>query len=156
MSRRFHCDLGRLTASDVAIAEAVRVTRTGGRIVCTHPDHESMVIAVPGAPEHLVALTKWTRIELNYRSGRVPRMVPGILRGLGCVDVHTEAFTVLVEDPDSRPYALPHWLRSWKRDGKIDVSEAELAVWDEAIEAARHDNGFFFMLTYLLTHGTVG
>lgn len=140
---------------ELALSEAVRVTRRGGRIVCAHPDHESMVIAVPGAPEHLIALTKWTRIELNYRSGRAPRMVPAMLYSLGCVDVRTEAFTAVIEDPDAAPYALPHWLRSWKRAGKIDLEDAELALWDEAIEAARADDGFFFTLTYLLTHATV-
>jgi hypothetical protein len=114
-----------------------------------------MVIAVPGAPEHLIALTKWTRIELNYRSGRVPRMIPAMLRSLGCVDVHTEAFTAVIENPDAAPYALPHWLKSWNRAGKIALEAAELAAWDEAIEAARNDDGFFFTLTYLLTHGTV-
>lgn len=151
------CDrvLYHLEQPELALSEAVRITRPGGRIVCTHPDHESMVIAVPGAPEHLIALTKWTRIELNYRTGRTPRRVPEMLRRLGCVDVHTEAFTVVVEDPDSRPYELPHWLRSWKRAGKVEVADADLVLWDGAIEAARHGNGFFFTLTYLLTHGVV-
>jgi len=151
------CDrvLYHLTDPERALAEAVRITRPGGRIVCTHPDHESMVIAVPGAPEHLVTLTKWSRIELNYVNGRVPRHVPAMLAALGGTDVHTEAFTVVVEDPDARPYARPHWLRSWKSKGALDVSDADLKAWDEAIEASRHGNGFFFTLTYLLTHGTV-
>ena len=137
-----------------ALREAVRVTKRGGRIVSTHPDHESMVIAVPGAPEHLVALTKWTRIELNYLNGTVPRRVPQILTDLGCVDVHTEAFTVVVEDPD-QVYALPEWLRSWRRKGAIEVTDDDLDLWDRAIDAARRGNGFFFTLTYLLTYGSV-
>lgn len=151
------CDrvLYHLERPELGLAEAVRITRPGGRIVCAHPDHESMVIAVPGAPERLIALTKWTRIELNYRSGRIPRKIPELLRSFECIDVHTEAFTVVVEDPDSRPYALPHWLRSWRRAGKIELADEDLAEWDNAIEAARHDNGFFFTLTYLLTYGTV-
>lgn len=151
------CDrvLYHLEQPEQALAEATRITRRGGKIVCTHPDHESMVIAVPGAPEHLIALTKWTRIELNYLNGRVPRRVPELLLALGCTDVHTEAFTVVVEDPDSSTYALPHWLRSWKNKRAIDVTDAELATWDDAVEASRHDNGFFFTLTYLVTHGTV-
>ena len=107
------------------------------------------------APEELIALTKWTRIELNYRNGRVPRMVPAMLRRLGCVEVHTEAFAVVVEDPDDSPYALSRWLGSWKRTGKIDLADTDLMIWDQAIEAARHDNGFFVTLTYLLTHGLV-
>jgi len=114
-----------------------------------------MVIAIPGAPEKLIALTKWTRIELNYVNGRVPRRVPELLCSLGCTDVHTEAFTVVVEDPDSRPYALPSWLRSWRRKGAIEVTDADLAVWDAAVESSRRGNGFFFSLTYLLSYGTV-
>jgi SAM-dependent methyltransferase len=151
------CDrvLYHLEQPEQALGEAVRITRPGGKIVCTHPDHESMVIAVPGAPQHLLELTKSTRIELNYRNGRVPRRVPEMLVALGCVDVHTEAFTVVVEDPDCAPYALPHWLRAWTNKGAIDVTEADLATWDKLIEASRHNNGFFFTLTYLLTHGTV-
>lgn len=137
-----------------ALRQARRLLRTGGRIACTHPDHESMVIAVPDAPEHLVALAKSTRIELNYVNGKVPRHIPAMLLDLGFVDVRTEAFTVVVEDPDTRPYALPHWLRQWRDRGDIDVSEAELAEWDAAIDAARRRGGFFFTLTYLLTYGT--
>jgi SAM-dependent methyltransferase len=138
-----------------ALAEAVRVTRPNGTIVSTHPDHESMVISVPGAPDDLIALTKETRIELNYVNGRVPRLVPKMLLDLGCLGVHTEAFTVVVEDPDSKPYALPHWLRSWRDKGAIDVSDVDLETWDAAIEECRRSGGFFFTLTYLLTYGIV-
>ena len=94
-------------------------------------------MSVPGAPDELIALTTWTRIARNHRNGRVPRLFPAMLRRLGCVVVHTEASTVVVEHPDDGPCALPRWLRSWKRAG------------------ARLDNGFSFTLTYLLTHGLV-
>jgi SAM-dependent methyltransferase len=150
------CDrvLYHLDQPEQALSEAMRITRPGGKILCTHPDHESIIIADPGAPQHLVALTKQTRIEHNYRHGRAPQRVPELLVALGCVDVHTEAFTVVIEDPDSAPYALPHWLRSSNNNGAIHITKAELAAWDDAIEASRHNNGFFFTLTYLLTHGT--
>jgi hypothetical protein len=55
--------------------------------------------------------------------------LPEMLVARGCVDVHSEAFTVVVEDPDSAPYALPHWLRSWKNKRAIEVTEAELGAW---------------------------
>ena len=123
--------------------------------MCTHPDSESMVIAVPGAPEHLVDLAKWSRINLNYVNGEVPRRVPQMLTDLGCTQIHTEGFTVVIEDPDSDAYAFPHWLRSWQRKGALDISEEDLDTWDRAIDAALHGNGFFFSLTYLLTYATV-
>ena len=138
-----------------ALAEAARVLRSGGRIVCVHPDHESVVLEVPGAPDHLVALTKWVRLELNYVSGRVPRQVPRLLGEAGFDDVHTEAFTLVVEDPEEPSLALPHWLRSFRRQGRVDVTDHELAAWDAAIESARRDGGYLFTLTYLLTFGTL-
>jgi SAM-dependent methyltransferase len=151
------CDrvLYHLEHPELALAEAVRMTRPGGRIVCVHPDYESMLIAVPGAPDHLVALTKWARVKANYANGRVPRRVPELLLALGCVDVHTEAFTAVVDDPDDPTFALPHWLREWKHAGVIEISESELTEWDDAIEASRAGNGFFFTVTFLLTHGSV-
>lgn len=151
------CDrvLYHLAEPRIALAEAVRITRTGGRIVCTHPDHESMVIAVPGAPEHLVALTKWGRTELNYVNGRVARLVPEMLVDLGCRDVRTEAFTVVIHDPDALPYAFPLWLRQWADAGQVDVDREDLDRWDVAIDAARNGSGFFFTLTYLLTSARV-
>lgn len=151
------CDrvLYHLHQPERALAEAVRVTSPGGRIVCTHPDYESMMIDVPGAPEHLVALTKSTRIELNYRSGTVPRRLPKMLLDLGVTDVHTEMFTVVVEDIDDSTYALPRWLRQWRDAGAVDVSDGELQAWDEALEAGRRDGRSSFTLTYLLTYGTV-
>jgi SAM-dependent methyltransferase len=137
-----------------ALSEASRVLRDGGRIVCAHPDHESMVLEVPGAPEGLVALAKSTRIELNYLSGRIPRQVPRLLLDLGFSDVETEAFTEVVSDPDAPDYAVPAWLREWRDRGKVDISDAELHQWDAAVDDARHHGGFLFALTYLVTRGT--
>jgi hypothetical protein len=48
---------------------------------------------------------------------------------------------------------LPDWLQSWRRTGQIDVTDAELRLWDEAIEKARHNGGYLFVLTYLVTFG---
>jgi SAM-dependent methyltransferase len=148
------CDrvLYHLDDPGAALAEASRALRRGGRIVCAHPDHESLVLEVPGAPDHLVALTKWTRIHLNYRNGTVPRRVPRMLRDLGFRDVRTEAFTEVVDDPDAADYAVPAWLREWRDRRAIDVSDGELQQWDASIDEARRRGGYIFVLTYLVTH----
>jgi SAM-dependent methyltransferase len=150
------CDrvLYHLETPELALAEAARVLRPGGRIACAHPDHESIVLEVPGAPAHLLALTKRGRTDLNYQCGTVPRRVPAILLGLGFVDVRTEAFTVVAEHPDAEPFAIPLWLREWRDQGLLDVSDDELKEWDTAVDRARARGGFLFTLTYLLTYGT--
>lgn len=137
-----------------ALAEATRILRPGGRIACAHPDHESVVLEVPEAPPHLVSLVKRGRTELNYVNGTVPRKVPRMLLDLGYEDVRTEAFTVVVDHPDAKPFAIPLWLREWKESGRVDVSDDDLSAWDSSVEAARREGGFLFTLSYLLTYGT--
>jgi hypothetical protein len=121
--------------------------------VCCHPDYESFVLEVPGAPPHLVALAKRTRIELNYLNATIARRVPRLLLDLGFAGVATEAFTLIVDDPDEPSLSVPTWLRDWNERGRIALSDAELSAWDEAVDRARHEGGYLASLTYLLSHG---
>jgi SAM-dependent methyltransferase len=154
--RAVRCDrvLYHLAEPALALREAARVLGETGRIVCAHPDYESMVLEVPGAPTHLVALTKWTRIALNYTNGTVARKLPKLLFDLGFSNIRTEAFTEVVSDPDAPEYDVPRWLHSWRSQGKIDATDDELRQWDDAIEDARHHGGYLFTLTYLVTYAT--
>lgn len=149
---RFDRVLYHLRDVEVALAEAARVLRSGGRIVCAHPDNEALVLEVPGARPDLVALTKRTRIELNYVNGTVVRRIPGLLASSGFANVTTEEFTVVLDDPDEPSFAVPSWLRSWAERGGIDLAESDLREWDQAIERARREGGYRFTLPYLVTH----
>jgi SAM-dependent methyltransferase len=150
---RFDRVLYHLAQPELALAEGARILHSGGRLVCAHPDHESLVIEVPRAPQHLVALAKQTRIDLNYMNGTVPRRIPRMLVDLGFTEVRTEAFTLIVDDPDEPSISLPSWLRSWRQLGQVDLTDGELVAWDEAIDDARKSGGYLFALTYLVTFG---
>jgi SAM-dependent methyltransferase len=141
-----------LSDAEAALAEAARVLGPGGRIVCAHPDNESLELEVPGAREDLIALTKRTRIELNYVNGTVVRRIPHLLLSSGFVDVGTDVFTLVLDDPDELAFAVPTWLRNWTERGDVDLSAGDLEEWDEAIENARRCGGYRFTLPYLVTH----
>jgi SAM-dependent methyltransferase len=149
---RFDRVLYHLSEPEVALAEAARLLRPGGRIVCAHPDNESIELEVPGAREDLIALTKRTRVELNYVNGTVVRRIPNLLLSAGFVDVDTEVFTLVVDDPDEPAFAVPAWLRNWTERGDVDLSSSDLDEWDEAIEKARRRGSYRFTLPYLVTH----
>ena len=52
-----------------ALAEMVRVTRPGGRVVIADPDQGSLVISVPGVRTELVAAVRRLRRDVGYRNG---------------------------------------------------------------------------------------
>jgi ubiquinone/menaquinone biosynthesis C-methylase UbiE len=137
---------------EAAISDAARVLRPGGRLVCTHPDYESLVLEVPGAPVHLVAAAKRCRIEFNYRDSTVPRRVPRLMLDAGFVEVTTEAFVFVTDDPDEPSLSVPSWLESSTRRGDLELDDAELGAWDRAIGEARLNGGYLAAITYLLTH----
>lgn len=143
-----------LERPEAAIDEAARVLRPGGRLVCTHPDYESLVLEVPSAPAHLLAAAKSSRIELNYRDSTVPRRIPQLMLQAGFTEVATEAFAFVTDDPDEPSLSVPTWLASWTNRGHLQLSEADLAKWDEAIVDARHNGGYLAVVTYLLTSGS--
>src|SRR5262249_61526107 len=81
-----------------AVAEMIRVTRTGGVVVAAEPDQESLVIAVPGVSMDLCDRGKALRRDVGYRNGRLASRVPELLGRLGRAQSSVRA----------RARALPH------------------------------------------------
>ena len=133
-----------------ALAELVRVTRPGGRVVTADPDQGSLVIEVPGAADTLVSRVTALRREIGYRNGTYARRLPRLLGELGLVDVTVDAFPLVLTNPDDA-FGLPTWVDYWRAEGPFGDREA--AEWAAAIRRAREQPGFVFALLYLVTSG---
>jgi SAM-dependent methyltransferase len=136
-----------------AVAEMIRVTRTGGVVVAAEPDQESLVIAVPGVSADLCDRVKALRRDVGYRNGRLASRLPELFGRLGLSQVSVEAFPLVLTDPGDA-FGLPNWPRLW-RDARLgQFTDADLAEWDEGMRAAvaRH-GGLVYALTFLVVAG---
>jgi SAM-dependent methyltransferase len=135
-----------------AVAEMVRVTRPGGRVVVADPDQETLVIDVPGVASSLADRVKAFRRDVGYRNGRFVASLPGRLVAMGLGDVSVEGFPLVITDPDES-FGLPGWVR-WARDTGHAFSEADAAAWDRGIERARAE-GLVYALLYFVVSAVV-
>jgi SAM-dependent methyltransferase len=133
-----------------AVAEMVRVTRSGGRVVVADPDQETLVIHVPGVPWSLADRVKALRRDVGYRNGRFVTTLPGRLVAMGLGDVTVDAFPLVITDPDEA-FGLPTWPR-WGRDHGHGFTDADLDTWDRGIERAR-TGGLVYALLYFVVSG---
>ena len=135
-----------------AIAEVVRVTRPGGRIVLADPDQESLLIHVPGVPTSFTDRIKQLRRDVGYRNGRLASHLPEVFASHGMTDIAIRAFPLTITDPDEA-FGLPTWPHLWNEQGVGAWADDELARWDEAIERSG-TSGFVYALTYFVVSGT--
>lgn len=136
-----------------AVAELVRVTRLGGRVVVADPDQESLIVQVPGVPRRVLDQVKRLRRDVGYRNGRLAGEMPGVLASLGLADVDVAAFPLVVTDP-TEAFGLPSWPRLWRDAGVGSWTDEDLRRWDEGVAAASvPGSGFVFALMYLVVTG---
>jgi hypothetical protein len=88
------------------------------------------------------------RRDRGYRNGTLARRVPALLAGMGLHDVITEAFPLVLTDPEDA-FGLPGWPRYWAPS----FSEGEIAEWERAVREHR-EGEFVYALLYLVIAGT--
>jgi SAM-dependent methyltransferase len=135
-----------------ALAEMVRVTRPGGRVVVVDPDQETLAFHVPGVDRALSDRVKALRRDVGYRNGRLASSLPHLLRRAGLRDVTVAAFPLVVTDPDEA-FGLPGWPRLWRDRGIGDFTAAELDAWGAGMAQGRRD-GITYAVTFFLVTGT--
>ncbi|MSQ14289.1 MAG: class I SAM-dependent methyltransferase [Dehalococcoidia bacterium] len=133
-----------------ALAEVVRVTRSGGRIVLCEPDLETWMI---DAPNRSV-----TRRILNFRcdgfrSGWVGRQLPALFSEIGITDISIEPVTLEWTDyawTDQR-FGLHTIAERAKEAGVVSADEA--AEWLGYLEEAGRTGRFFAAFTMFTVSG---
>jgi len=134
---------------DAALAEMVRVTRPGGRVVIADPDQGSLVISVPGVRAELTAAVRRLRRDVGYRNGTLARDLPRRCTEMGLRDIGIEAFPLVLTDPDDA-FGIATWVAYWHQE----FTEADAAAWDAGMQRAREQGNFVYALLYFVVSGT--
>jgi len=116
-----------------ALGEIVRVTRSGGRVVVSDTDYDSLIVEAPD-----VALTGRILAHHTERMecGRVGRVLPGLLQDAGLRSVRVAPYAAVATDYDEEVLKLRDKAERAAHAGA--VTSADAARWVESlVEAAR-------------------
>lgn len=131
------------------IAELVRLTRPGGRIVANDPDTGSQIVDLPDR-----ALTqKLLAYRATFRdSGWTGRRLPRLFREAGLVDVTVRPNTIWTTDPSPAMNGwLPPSIEQAREAGVLTSAEADNLLAD--IEEVTRSGNYFFAMTWFVVGG---
>ncbi len=133
-----------------ALAEMIRVTQPGGRILIVEPDHESRIFDSP-YPAVSRRFFDWRNATL--RQPGIAHRLYAMFKEFGLGDIAVEPLTQVTTDYEEiRPVAqLEGGIRLAQQYGAVTEQEADgwIAALDEAVRAGR----FFHAMTYFVTTG---
>jgi len=140
-----------LADPQAALAEMVRVTRPGGRLVVADPDYDTQVVDV--ADQELARKVLRFRADHLLRNGTLAHRLGGVFVRAGLTDVVVEALPVVLRDPTALDNAMG--LRSWARvaheRGLLAPEEAD--AWVRALDAAVVGGHFLYAFSVFVTAG---
>jgi len=131
-----------------ALAELVRVTRPGGRVVVVDPDQETIV--VDGVDLAIVRRVKQFRCDAGLRHGDLAHRLPRLFRAAGLIDVAVEGSTLVLDDPDDA-FGFATWARAMHDRGLLEAPDVERFEADVRASAAAGD--FLYAVTFFITSG---
>ena len=133
-----------------AVAELVRVTRPGGRIVIAEGDHETQVLDSP----YREVTRRFFRFRNDgMRQPGVAHRLYALFKDAGLVDVQVEPMARVTTDYETiRPVA--HYIEGMRLAESCGiVSAVEAEQWIVALEEAMRTGRFFHVMMWFITMG---
>lgn len=135
-----------------ALAELVRVTRPGGRVVVADPDYDTQVVEIED--QDLARRVLRFRADHLLRNGAIAHRTAGLFVRAGLAEVSVEGVPVVVRDPTALDHAMG--LRSWaetaRERGVLSASDAR--AWERGIDDAVAGGRFLYAFTVFVTGGS--
>ena len=126
-----------------ALAEMVRVTRPGGRVVVVDPDYSTQTVGVDD--EELARRVLAVR-PARLRNDTLAHRMGGRFGAAGLRDVEVEAMTLVVRDPTAVDNVMG--LRTWADE------TADAEAWRAAIDDSIARGAFLYAVTFFITAGS--
>jgi ubiquinone/menaquinone biosynthesis C-methylase UbiE len=134
-----------------AVAELIRVTRPGGRIVIADTDWGTLLVDAPDRETTEVVLAEVASVTRNSWMGR---QLYGLVQRAGLRDVTVSAFAgAITEKPvaDRLLYLAGGLERAW---GSRKISRKAADRWEQALQDAAAAGCFFSSITVFIVAGT--
>jgi SAM-dependent methyltransferase len=140
-----------LARPEVALAEMVRVTRTGGRIVIADPDYDTQVVDI--LDQELARRVLRYRADHMLTNGALAHQMGRLFLQAGLTDIHTEAMPIVLRDPRALDHAMG--LRSWADTAcaRGFLENADVHRWEQMLDDAETQGYFLYAFTVYVTVG---
>jgi SAM-dependent methyltransferase len=134
-----------------ALGRMVRTVKPGGRVVVADPDYATQVVNIPD--QDLARRVLRFRADHGVRHGGLAHQMSRLYVGAGLAGVQVEAVPIVVRDAAALDHALG--LRDWAgfASERGLVTAAEVAAWQEALDAASAAGCFLYAFTLFITAG---
>jgi ubiquinone/menaquinone biosynthesis C-methylase UbiE len=142
-----------LAEPEPALAELVRVTRQGGRILVADPDYDTQVVDV--ADPVLARKVLRFRADEMLRNGALAHRMGALFARAGLERVEVEAVPIVLRDPAALDNAMG--LRTWAAvaAGRGVLTEEEAEAWERELDLAVAGGHFLYAFTIFITAGTL-